>query len=229
MTDKKSTKTNSSTETEVDLYPKFYKELWEQYNLTKEEIIKWTYAGFFHIDVGNIRKNIVPHLPPHILNEHNRGVRIWKDVMGEIEIPSELSEYECVCGVSILWNHVLVEDPNAEELSVIIIGSECIDKFLNISRKRKCKICREVEIRNTKLGMCKECKAKHDKICKTEGCNNPKINNYHAHCQKCTSPKEWCPCGNNRKKIYKGERMPLCYQCYCEKQKRKNKSNKSKK
>ena len=145
------------SEKEIDLYLRFYNQLWDKYQLRKADIINWTYAGYFNADSYNMTEEANNNLSHEIKLDINRGYRLWEDIMGDTPMPYDQVEKECVCGVKIIWNHILVKDPEAEETEIIIIGSECIDNFLHISRKRKCQVC-EKEIRNIKSGICSDCK-----------------------------------------------------------------------
>jgi hypothetical protein len=200
------------SEKEIDLYQRFYNKLEKNYKLSKADIINWTYAGYFNADSVNMTDYANNSRSHEYKLEVDRGVRLWEAVMGKIPMPYEQAEKECVCGVKIIWNHILVEDPEAEETEIIIIGSECIDNFLKISRKRKCKFC-EVEIRNIKSGMCSECKQIQKIKCEKSGCDNKRVKRK-KYCNHCLNPNVYCPCGENKKTKFKGNYMPHCYECW---------------
>ncbi len=141
---------------ETDLYKRFYNQLWEKYKLKKVDILNWKYAGFFNADTHNMTDFANDNFSHEMKLEINRGYRHWVSVMGNMPMPFELAEDECVCGVKIIWNHILVKDPSADETEMIVLGSECITKFLKISMKIKCSVCNN-EMRNTKSGICKTC------------------------------------------------------------------------
>jgi hypothetical protein len=196
---------------ETDLYKRFYNQLWEKYGLKKVDILTWKYAGYFHADTYKMTDFANDSLSHEMKLDIDRGHRLWVDEMGDVPMPYELAEDECVCKVKIIWNHILV-NPKAEETEMIILGSECIEKFLGISMKRKCQIC-DKEMRNIKSGICKPCNEKQKIRCKKSGCRNDRVK-YKKFCNYCLNSQVYCPCGENKKTKYKGKYMPQCYECW---------------
>ena len=142
----------------MDLYKKFYTELKKDYNLTKKDITTWTYAGYFS-HTSAISRGI------HRLKNDSLGERHFDSVMKDTGYSiADFYEYattECVCKVDIEWNHIIIKDINSDTLEYgvdyLILGSECIDKFGNISLDRTCSICNK-KINNSASGKCKDCK-----------------------------------------------------------------------
>jgi len=196
-----------------DLYKQFYHQLWEKYKLKKADIIKWTYAGFFDGDAHKMTDDANKSRSHEYRLQVERGRRLWIDVMGKTPMPYELAVDECVCKVEIRWNHILIEDPKADEIEIIIIGSECIERFIKISMKRKCSVCKEDMKRNIKSGICKTCSDLQKKKCKTDGCQNERVKRKKS-CHYCLNPRVYCPCGKNKRNRYKGKYMPQCYECW---------------
>lgn len=197
---------------EVDLYKKFYDELWKDYKLKKEDIIGWTYAGYFPRDnweASDLKDGEDFH------SKKILGERHWKAIMGDLEMPKELQSELCVCKVRILWNHIIVDDPKKDNPECLILGSECIDKFCGISRNRKCSIC-DIKINNSLSGKCASCRNK--RFC--EKCNEvlPKGRRGTFCSDKCQYPNLYCVCGNKKKYDWAKD----CLECYWEKKENKN-------
>ena len=217
----------------TDLYKKFYIELWEDHKLKKEDIIDYKYVGWFSLSMA--KEGIY-------VAEDRLGERYFDAVLGhkgfKISDFYEFCEEKCVCKVDILYNHIIVKDIEADELEFLILGSECIDKFCNIEKDRKCSIC-DVKIKNSKSGKCAECrkkrfciecndilpKGKRGQYCclKCEYASysclkcNKKIplgkSNINFCSNYCENPKKYCKC--NRKKKYHWSKE--CVSCYYEK------------
>lgn len=197
------------------LYDRFEQQLIKKYGLKLDDIKHYTHAGWFPNDIPEMTQWARDRLNNHT-NKVNQGVRVWKRVMGnDVEMPYDLREYQCVCGVKIIWNHILVDDPKAEEPEILIIGSECIGGFCNISMNSKCILCGD-KINNSVSGKCKKCRNR--RFCKLESCGKelPKYRRGDYCRDKCENPEQFCPtkgCGNKRK-VWQRKMMPTCYTCY---------------
>jgi hypothetical protein len=190
-----------------DLYKQFYYELWKDHKLTKEDIQDWTYAGYFPRpdweandikDGEDFRSKII------------LGKRHFDDVMKNTGFQiSDFYEHavkQCVCKVKIVWNHIIIEDIKADELNFLILGSECITKFCNISRYRECSIC-SIKIYNSESGKCKDCRLK--RFCPT--CDNQLPKGKHGvYCNTKCDPNQCYKCGGKKIK----HSMPLCKRCW---------------
>jgi hypothetical protein len=193
-----------------DLYKPFYTQLKLKYNLTKEDIKEYTHVGWFHADQAKCNISI------NVDDEADRGKRMWEYYMGKIPMPYELVEDTCVCNVPILWNHILIADLKADELEILILGSECIERFGCIKAQQKCSKCKINPIQNrdpkNSTGKCNEC----NKVrwCEREGCSTA-LEKYKRYTDglfcsdKCKNPNNYCECGAKKW----GDR-PVCYQCY---------------
>ena len=194
-------------------YKKFWDNLKINYGLTQEQLIKWEYAGCFPNEIVSRTDQA----------KVSNGKRRWCDVMGDQPMPYEMVETKCVCDVDIIWNHILVEDPNAEEITIIILGSECIENYTDISKKRKCSVC-NVKCRSRhEIPLCKPC-LKESKKKKCIKCfeNMPKYSRDTYCSMKCKDPERYCgTLGCHREKL--GKWATTCVKCFY-----KNKANKFK-
>ena len=199
------------------LYGRFIHKLWTKYGYTLKDIEGWTHAGWF---IYGITKETMDQWTEEKLANHGSkvalGLRKWKNVMGnDVDMPYELGEPKCVCDVDICWNHIIVDDPKAEEPEMLILGSECIKGFFNIDTDCKCSRC-GAKINNSVSGLCKDCKKL--RFCVRESCGKQLVKYKRGDfCNdRCEFPHWYCPtkgCGNKRK-IYKDEFMPTCFSCY---------------
>ena len=195
-------------------YEKFWDNLKKDYGVTQEQLIKWVYAGFFPNELGSKTDKAKVY----------NGKRLWRDIMGDQPMPYEMVETQCVCDVEIIWNHILVEDPNAEEITIIILGSECIENYTDISKKRTCSICNVKCGSRLEIPLCKTC-LKESKKKKCIKCfeNIPKYSRG-THCSmKCRYPERCCGtlgCPN----LKLGKWAATCVKCFY-----KNKANNYKK
>jgi len=183
-------------------YKRFWDNLLLKYNIKEEELITWTYAGWFSNDIESATD------AAHIYN----GKRRWRDEMGDLELPYHLKESHCVCEVEIIWNHILVDDPYADEPQIIIIGSECIDKFLKIDRRRKCSNCGVSCSSRKEVALCPPC-LKESKRRKCVRCNRnmPKGKRGIYCCNYCKDPDWNCFTCGNRKKFKSADTCAVCY------------------
>jgi len=130
---------NSQKESDLKTYKAFRKGIIKLgYNI--EEVETWHYAGGFC--AGDISSNESRKI------EDFRLRKLWEYVMGNnIDIPDEDPQSFCPCETEIVYNHIIVNDPNGEEPEYIIIGSECAKRFSNnndgLKGKRKCIKCGE--------------------------------------------------------------------------------------
>ena len=189
----------------TDLYKKFYTELKEKYGKEKKDIINWTYIGWF--STTKARTGFDAGEGDH------QGERFFDAIMENTKLKIKDFycgvEDKCVCQVNIIWNHIIVKDPYAEDIEYMMLGSECIDNFTGIDRNRKCSICK-TKINNSVSGKCKDCKkirfcdkcnkqlpkGKHgtfcsntcmapNQYCSVDGCENPKYKTYMKTCPEC--------------------------------------------
>ena len=101
---------------------------------------------------------------------------------------------------------IIIEDIKADELNFLILGSECITKFCNISRYRECSIC-SIKIYNSESGKCKDCRLK--RFCPT--CDNQLPKGKHGvYCNTKCDPNQCYKCGGKKIK----HSMPLCKRCW---------------
>ena len=136
---------------------------------TKKDINTWTYAGYFSHTCA-ISKGI------HKLQDDKLGERHFDSVMKNtgftIDDFYDFATTKCVCKVDIQWNHIIIKDLNSDSfehgVDFLILGSECIEKFGNISIKRRCSMC-NIKINNSISGKCKDCK----KIRLCPACDEP--------------------------------------------------------
>ena len=174
---------------ESNLCQKFINGLKEQYKMTLEQLSSFKYVGYFP------NKNKIDINPLDFHLKKKTGENIWYSYFPDIEIPTHLAEDNCVCNTSIIWNHILVEDEKADELNIIIIGSECIQKFcdIKVSKKLKCNLC-DNKVNNSISGLCGVCRKK--RFC--DECNNvlPKGKRGKYCCFEC-DPEKCNKCGGN--------------------------------
>lgn len=137
----------------------------------------------------------------------------WYAVMGhDVEIPCEYGDItsRCVCGHKIVKNYYIV---NPEKTNYLIIGSECINNFTDISSRKINRTCKRCNIthHSRKNELCKDCRK--NRYCKK--CDNKlKKGQRGKYCsERCEFPEKYCKCGNP-KKLYKDKLMRQCFECY---------------
>jgi hypothetical protein len=150
---------------------------------TMEEIKTWTYAGGFW---GSGR-----HARPEInCYEDARLRRKWVEVMGDdIDIPDDEIVEKCICGVDIMWAHIIVDNPKAEAPEVLIIGSECVKCYSNngdgLKTYKRCELCNEKH--RNKGNLCKKCK--NTRWCERNHCANKISKGKRQYCDSCREKK----------------------------------------
>jgi len=85
----------------------------KNYNLTKEEIKDWTFAG-----------------------DDNKGFSYFKTLFPDKDLPEH--KEKCVCSVNIKRNSFIT---NGTDL--LVLGACCVKKFTLTGTKRTCRLCKE--------------------------------------------------------------------------------------
>jgi len=141
----------------LELTERFIKGL-KSYNLTKEEMIGWTYCGGKGGGINSVRHK-----------------NYFKQCFPGFDFP-DLKD-ECVCGHAIKENCYITNDLLDGEL--LILGNCCIKKFLpKDNAGRTCEICKKPH-KNRKDNRCKQCRIK---FC--QDCTKEKYRNYNK-CKDC--------------------------------------------
>lgn len=173
-------------QTDKKAYKKFVEAV-QAAGYTMEEIKKWSYAGGFHRDLVDTGVNLA---------EDSRLRAIWRLVMGpDAQIPDDQPSKECICGEKIDWNHIIVDNPEAEEPEFLIIGSVCVTCYSNggngLKVIRNCELC-NAEHRNRKTDRCNSCK--NIRFCERGGCSNQMPKGKRGiYCKKsCEYPDVFC-------------------------------------
>ena len=181
---------------------------------TMEQIKNWTYAGGFW--------GLGQHACAEINSpEDSRLRRKWVEVMGDdIEIPDDEIIEECICEVHIKWAHIIVDDPQAVNPEVLIIGSECVKCYSNdgdgLKTYKHCSECNEKH--RNKDDKCSECKKKRP--CERDNCSNTISKGKRQFCDSCreekTKKKSFCSKITCYQRLRKGRQdgfSPLCSRC----------------
>jgi len=155
---------------------------------TMEQIKTWTYAGGF----WGLGRHACPEINSH---EDTRLRRKWVEVMGDdIDIPDDEIVEQCICDVHIKWAHIIVDDPQAENPEVLIIGSECVKCYSNdgdgLKTYKRCDSCNEKH--RNKGNICTTCKK--TRWCERNNCANTISKGKRQYCDSCRKEK-------NREKI----------------------------
>jgi hypothetical protein len=213
-----------------NLYYKFYEELKDKHNITKEQFIQYNFifCGIYKPptetyinDDGNECKRYIKHLIP------KEGERLFPTTNFEIHPTKFIDEklfkllshrftytYNCICDKSIIKNCFIY---SISQDILLNIGKCCNKRFNENDTKRFCEIC-SVHHRNIKNNFCNECRKKmYDKCkkCKKEkkldkykwcwvcskGIDNN--NNIYYNCSICLKPKT-----NENEQKYK-----KCFDC----------------
>ncbi len=139
---------------ETKHYKNFVKNLYDNYGMNVSELKNWKYAG------GN----------------QGRHKNYFKLYFGDDILPEYASQ--CVCGKDIKENCYI---HNEETDEILIIGNECIKKFMpKESIGRRCMVCNAPH-KNRKNNKCDECR-----IGFCIDCEKP-INSWYKKCFACAN------------------------------------------
>jgi len=131
-------------------YPKlckaFIKGLRDDHNLTYDDIKTWIFCG------GQAGPSVLGP-PSQFIAYQNYFHQCFPNK------PFPQLKPECVCGVSLVHNCYIRKDINSTLDTVLIIGSCCIEKFIDAGKARKCEKCSS-EHHNRKDNLCTICRNK---------------------------------------------------------------------
>jgi hypothetical protein len=149
-------------------YKRFIRGL-EEYNLTFEQI-QYMGAEYCGGNKGRYKK---------YWNQY------WKEKCPNQSVPDlpALSD-SCVCGHHIVCQHYITFKEDGEDF-IMVLGSECIKRFMPNGMKKSCNNCGKVH-KNRKKNVCNDCQ----KICK---CGKPK-KKYSDKCNICMNSYECEKC-----------------------------------
>jgi hypothetical protein len=177
-------------ETKPAVYERFLRGL-DDYGLTRETVLQeWIYCGS---------------------NQFN-GEK-FHAIYPDCKLPE--FEGNCICGQKIEVNHYITDGDG----SILIIGSECIKKFLQFSMGKRCTHCRIIH-KNRKDNYCNACR----KIPNCKKCGK-KGQHYCKECREKESKEikianQKCFCGKKKREEYS-----KCYTCQQEKNEKWKKLN----
>ena len=213
-----------------NLYYKFYEELKDKYNITKEQFIQYNFifCGIYKPptetyidDNGNECERYIKHLIPKegelLFPTTNFEIHPTKCIDGRLfKILSHrfIYKYNCICDKSIIKNCFIY---SVSQDILLNIGKCCNKRFNENDTKRFCEMC-GIHHRNTKNNFCNECRKKLYNKCKkckedkkldkykwcwtcSKGIDNN--NNIYYNCSICLKPKT-----NENEKKYK-----KCFDC----------------
>lgn len=105
----------------------------------------------------------------------------------EKQLPSSNT---CICGTRIIKHkYVINPDETDEDKRILVVGSCCIKKFMDINAlKKQCKVC-NIKLRNNISYLCVACSLTHCHLCYKEKLNNEAL----VMCDKCVGIKHTLP------------------------------------
>ena len=134
-------------------YKRFIKNLKDDYDMDLDALKSWRYGG------GNSKSHL------------NYFKLLFKD-----DLPAWTSR--CVCGKEIVENCYIYKETE-DEIQFLILGNECIKKFLPEDKiGRRCEIC-NAKHRRRKSNKCKDCQVGFCVDCDCE------IDDCYTRCRKC--------------------------------------------
>ena len=132
---------------------KFIDGIYREYNLTIDDLDDYVYAG----------------------GSHDAGKRYFK-----LKCPNEEPPYlrdRCICGTAILYNYYLRGPDSNGDQHIIILGSQCIKRFV-VNSVKNCSDCGAGH-NNRLVDRCNNCR-----VGKCDGCSRRCPDRY-ARCYNC--------------------------------------------